>query len=144
MGEPISNVFTYSCLSITGYLEAMPSPSLLENRVNQFLQLGGSQPPATTIPPTTTSITTAPVITTPAQYPQVSGSETDIVKQALDLALGTSGESHSPHQPRTTVSINPELPALPSKLLQRIWVDEYIDLPSYLRQKINRGQSRTT
>ena len=78
---------------------------------------------ATSTPHTT--ITSNPVITPePA-----SGKNADIVRQALELALGTSDEAHSSHQsqPRSLIAINSVLPALPSKLLQRIWADEYID-----------------
>ena len=78
---------------------------------------------ATSTPHTT--ITSNPVITPePA-----SGKNADIVRQALELALGTSDEAHSSHQsqPRSLIAINSVFPALPSKLLQRIWADEYID-----------------
>ena len=53
----------------------------------------------------------------------------DIVKQALDIALqGSSPDLPAQSQSaRALTSINPALPALSTKLLQRIWVGEYID-----------------
>ena len=61
--------------------------------------------------------------------PQVTGAsegDSNIIKRALELALGTCSEPPEPLQ-RTMTSINSALPALPTKLLHRIWAEEYID-----------------
>ena len=50
----------------------------------------------------------------------------DILKQALDLALWSSTDSQTP-QPGALTSISAGLPALPTKLLHKIWANEYID-----------------
>lgn len=111
-------------LFTAGYLESLPPPSILESRVNQFLQLGGSQL-GTAATQHSTAIANAEA-TAPEPAPH---GNTDIVRQALELAMGSSDEAHSSHQsqPRTMISINSTLPALSTKLLQRIWADEYID-----------------
>ena len=56
----------------------------------------------------------------------VADYQRDILKQALDLALGSSTDTRIP-QPGALVSINAGLPALPTKLLNKIWANEYID-----------------
>ena len=106
--------------STASYLDSIPSPVALEGRVNQFFQLGGTQPPTSTIPQPPSS----PLhISNHHHWPSLSQQYGHCKAYP---GLGTSGESHSSHQPRSVVSINPVLSALLSKLLQRIWTNEYI------------------
>ena len=70
--------------------------------------------------PTTPEIPAAPQVT------GASEGDSNIIKRALELALGTYPEPPEPLQ-RAMTSINSALPALPTKLLHRIWAGEYID-----------------
>ena len=119
-------------LSVTGYLESLPPTSLLESRVSQFLELGSNRPLVSTPPitvsllPTTSSSSAASLQANPPSDPTTAEQQADILKQALDLALGSSSEQ-LPNQMGSLSSINTGLPALPTKLLHRIWANEYID-----------------
>ena len=92
--------------------------------MSQFLELGSGSQPLQPVP----SAAIAPPLYTSAGQPPAAAQQSDILKQALDLALSSNLEprlqgSHS----RAVTSINEGLPALPTKLLQRIWANEYVD-----------------
>ena len=116
-------------------LPGVPAPNLtLESRVSQFLELGSNRPLVSTPPITasllpTTSSSSSSAASLQANLPSdptTAEQQTDILKQALDLALGSSSDQ-LPNQMGSLSSINAGLPALPTKLLHRIWANEYID-----------------
>lgn len=122
-------------LSITGYLESLPLAALMESRVAQFLEVGGSKQ-------------RTPASQTPLQPSTLTDQSADILKQVLELAIGRGADPPSV-QPKALTSISAGLPALPTKLLNRIWANEYIDfaelplakgrqrsLPNYLESQI--------
>lgn len=99
----------------------MPSPALLESRIAQFLDLGGNLSQRTQTPPANALAEQPSTVTD-------HHSQANILKQALDLALGSSTDQQGPSQQlRTVTPIHEGLPALPTRLLHRIWANEYID-----------------
>ena len=117
-------------------MESLPPVSLLESRVSQFLDLGANQPLVTTPPiastlPPSSSVpqaTGTPQTTWPTAplTPVATDQQADILRQALDMALGSSTDTQPPPL-GNVASINAGLPALPTKLLQRIWAKEFVD-----------------
>ena len=104
---------------MTGYLDDLPPQALLESRVSHFLQADNNQ--------SDTPGQTSPHTATPAQLNKAGDAGADILRQALELALGPSSQVPHLPEPRPVSSFSPELPALSLKMLQKIWADEYID-----------------
>ena len=88
-----------------------------------------TSPLITTPLPPTIPCSSSSVASTQANLPSDPGSvdqQADILKQALDLALGSSTDQQL-NQQGSLSSINAGLPALPTKLLHRIWANDYVD-----------------
>lgn len=94
-----------TCVSVIDYLEAMPSWATLENRLNQFLELGSQ--PATSA----ARASVRPVNLTPFKQSNTADQQIDIIKQALEASLGANHDTYSSPQLKGATSINQGQPA---------------------------------
>ena len=105
-------------------LGCLPTPAqMLESQINQFMEVAD----AAGIPPPTQTVPLGPPQAGVNEESRHHQQQADILSSALEQAI--NGPPEAPTQTlNTTVVIGEGLPALPKRLLQKIWANEYIDL----------------